>query len=69
MLIRDDSVFFADEMILDECFSLFFAGSFTTQMSHLTLLWFMQKNPEILQKCRDDVRKNAIEPYLKENPG
>lgn len=65
-LIQMDLFSGNDDMIVDECFTFFFAGSQTLSASISNEVLFLTQNPELKKKALDELSAKIVDPFEKE---
>lgn len=61
--------FFDNKLILDECFTFFFAGSQTMASGISNEIFFLVQKPELREKIIDEFQRVVVQPYESANPG
>ena len=66
-LLQDDLFKNDSESIINECLTMFFAGTQTVSITTSNLILYLLQQPHYIQKIRDEYKQMIVDPFVQSN--
>ena len=66
-LLQDDLFKNDSESIINECLTMFFAGTQTVSITTSNLIQYLLQQPHYIQKIRDEYKQMIVDPFVQNN--